>query len=82
MAYGARLESGLGATPREFESPILRTYSPATAASTSRPPASAPGESRSPRKAVASAVPVSGSSNVTIETTGPGTLRSPEKYSE
>src|SRR5215217_2484625 len=24
VAYGARLESGLGATPREFESPILR----------------------------------------------------------
>ena len=25
MAYGARLESGLGETPREFESPILRS---------------------------------------------------------
>jgi histidine ammonia-lyase len=25
VAYGARLESGLGATPREFESPILRS---------------------------------------------------------
>ncbi len=24
MAYGARLESGLGASPRGFESPILR----------------------------------------------------------
>src|SRR5215207_4407551 len=81
VAYGARLESGLGATPREFESPILRRYSPATAASTSTPPASAPGESRSPRNAVASAVAVSGSSSVTIEATAPGTLRIPVKNS-
>src|SRR4051812_18622595 len=28
VAYGARLESGLGATPREFESPILRREQP------------------------------------------------------
>ena len=26
MAYGARLESVLGASPRGFESPILRSY--------------------------------------------------------
>ncbi len=28
MAYGARLESVLGASPRGFESPILRDTSP------------------------------------------------------
>ena len=28
MAYGARLESVLGASPRGFESPILRSKSP------------------------------------------------------
>lgn len=28
MAYGARLESVLGASPRGFESPILRSTSP------------------------------------------------------
>ena len=28
MAYGARLESGLGASPQGFESPILRHCSP------------------------------------------------------
>ena len=31
VAYGARLESGLGATPREFESLILRTMPPPVA---------------------------------------------------
>jgi hypothetical protein len=28
VAYGARLESVLGASPRGFESPILRQYDP------------------------------------------------------
>ena len=29
MAYGARLESGLGETPQGFKSPILRQRKPA-----------------------------------------------------
>ncbi len=67
MAYGARLESGLGATPREFESPILRSDGAATAAGVSTPPASAPSGDRPPRTAAASSPAVTGSGSVTNE---------------
>ena len=105
MAYGARLESGLGATPREFESPILRRegrahgpglrryrvgsavwlrdglplghgrtpqVEPGHGSEHQQPAVSAPTGSRSPRKAVARTVAVTGSSSVTIPATAPG----------